>query len=98
MSHVKRAIHSDVASAECDELIAAGYGDVERHLIPADWRTRQHIPMCAACHKRPATEGHSSCGYCQHKLKEGIERRKKRRVGPRLPPLHLRGRKLFKVT
>lgn len=69
MSHVKRAIHSDVASAECDELIAAGYGDVERHLIPADWRTRQHVPMCAACHKRPATEGHGGQAWGEFNLR-----------------------------
>lgn len=31
----------DVLAATCEELMEAGWGSVERNLIPSDWRTRR---------------------------------------------------------
>ncbi len=36
--------HPSVLAASTDELIEAGWGDYERHAIPADWKTRRGIP------------------------------------------------------
>lgn len=36
-----KPILPEVYGATCDELIAAGWGNFQRHLIPEDWRIRQ---------------------------------------------------------
>lgn len=38
MKTFKLAPLPDVVEASCEELIAAGWGEVERHHIPAHWR------------------------------------------------------------
>jgi hypothetical protein len=76
MGHVSRAIHPDVASADCEELLAAGYGDVDRDRIPSDWRTRPRIEMCHSCQKRPCVENSRQCGYCRAKYEDGQRKRR----------------------
>ncbi len=36
-------IHPSVLEADYEELIAAGWGNYERHTIPEDWRTRRPL-------------------------------------------------------
>lgn len=38
-------IHPDVRAATCEDLEAHGWGMVERHRIPANWRERILVPQ-----------------------------------------------------
>lgn len=52
-------VRPEVASATCEELLAAGWGSYNRHRIPADWRARKPgvkaVPGPVAAAKGPGS-------------------------------------------
>lgn len=72
-------IHPAVAAAEADELISAGYGDIERALIPPDWREKPLAPRCKCCRRNLAMANSPRCAGCAARQARGMERLSERR-------------------
>jgi len=72
MKHVV-AVHDEV-----DEMIALGWGDTPRHMIPANWR---EVPApCSTCRKRPRITRQTQCMPCRTAYLEGLERRRRKKA------------------